>query len=109
MPVQSALMLIAAFGSAAMAIVTMECEDRQRWIALLVPALGLIVLGVFFLPNWALALVGAAIGWIVAGLIVFRGRGPIEYQKAISTSAPQRVRRSRQSHGRHDQGRAGAE
>ncbi|MBN8635429.1 MAG: tetratricopeptide repeat protein [Anaerolineae bacterium] len=82
-PVQSALMLIAAFGSAAIIVTRMEREDRQRWIALLVPALGLIVLAVFFLPHLTLALVGAAIGWIVAGLIVFRGRAPIEYQKAI--------------------------
>ncbi len=82
-PVQSALLLIAAGGAAVLVVTKMEREDRQRWIALLVPAIGLVVLAVVFLPHLALALVGAALGWIVAGLIVFRGRSPMEYQKAI--------------------------
>jgi tetratricopeptide (TPR) repeat protein len=82
-PVQSALFLIAVVGAAVIIVGKLEREDRQRWIALLVPAVGAIILAVFFLPHLALVLVGGAVGWIVAGLIVFRGRSPIEYQKAI--------------------------
>jgi tetratricopeptide (TPR) repeat protein len=35
------------------------------------------------LPNLLLPLTGAALGWIVAGLFLFRSRGPMEYQKAV--------------------------
>ncbi len=35
------------------------------------------------LPQFALALIGAAAGWIVAGAFLFRARAPMEYQKAV--------------------------
>jgi len=81
--VQSGLLLIAIFGAAVIIVGKLEREDRQRWVALLVPALGAVLLAIFFLPNLATLLFGAAAGWIVAGLLVFRGRSPMEYQKAI--------------------------
>jgi len=81
--VQSLLLLVAMGGSAVIIIGKMELEDRQRWIALLVPAIGAVILAVFFLPNLSLLLIGGALGWIVAGMIIFRGRSPMDYQKAI--------------------------
>jgi tetratricopeptide (TPR) repeat protein len=35
------------------------------------------------LPQFALPLTGAALGWIVAGVFIFRSRIPMEYQSAV--------------------------
>lgn len=82
-PVQSLLALVAVIGFLIIVGGRMEPEDRARWAALLLPALGLVILGVLVLPNLLLPLTGAALGWIIAGMFMFRSRGPMEYQKAI--------------------------
>ncbi|MDZ4763703.1 MAG: hypothetical protein SGI73_04065 [Chloroflexota bacterium] len=35
------------------------------------------------LPQYILPLVGAALGWIVAGMLLFRVRAPMQYQQAV--------------------------
>jgi tetratricopeptide (TPR) repeat protein len=82
-PAQSGLALVAILGISAIVGGRMQPEDRSRWAALLLPAVGLIILGLLVLPNFLLPLTGAAFGWIIAGLFLFRARGPMEYQKAI--------------------------
>ena len=82
-PAQSGLALIAFLGFIVIVGGRMEAEDRARWAALLLPSAGLIILGLIVLPNLLLPLTGAAFGWIIAGLFLFRARGPMEYQKAI--------------------------
>jgi tetratricopeptide (TPR) repeat protein len=42
-----------------------------------------LVLAVTVLPQYSGILLGAAAGWIVAGVFIFRGRMPLHYQKAI--------------------------
>ncbi|HLU12092.1 MAG TPA: tetratricopeptide repeat protein [Oceanobacillus sp.] len=82
-PVQTLLALAAVVGVLVIIGGRLEPEDRGRLAALLLPALGAITLGLTILPHLLLPLAGAAAGWIVAGLLLFRSRAPMEYQKAI--------------------------
>ena len=82
-PVQSALVLVALVGAAVIIVGKMDAEDRGRWLALLLPSFGALVLALTVLPNLALPLFGAAVGWIVAGAFFFRSRAPMEYQQAV--------------------------
>ncbi len=82
-PVQTLLVLVALIGSAIIIGGRMDGQDRARWIAILAPAIGLIVLGVVVIPQLSLVLFGGAVGWVVAGLILFRPRTPSGYQKAV--------------------------
>lgn len=82
-PAQTILLGVALVGAVVIIVGKMEPEDRGRWLALLLPAVGALVLGFTVLPQYILALTGAAAGWIVAGLFFFRTRGPMEYQQAV--------------------------
>lgn len=82
-PAQTLLLAVALVGTIIIVVGKMEPEDRGRWLALLLPAFGAILLGLTVLPQYILALTGAAAGWIVAGLFFFRSRGPMEYQQAV--------------------------
>jgi tetratricopeptide (TPR) repeat protein len=81
--VQTLLMLAFIVGMAAIFISRMERHDQARWVALLLPALGALVLALFFLPQYQLALLGASAGWMVAGSFIFRARAPMQYQQAV--------------------------
>ncbi len=61
----------------------LDSDTRNRWLAILIPAVGLLLLGFFVLPQFVLPLAGAAVGWIVAGAFLFRSRMPKEFQTAI--------------------------
>lgn len=62
----------------------MDAEQRQLWISLIVPAFGLVVLGVVFLPQFQAILLGGAFGWIIVGLFLFgRSRAPMQYREAV--------------------------
>lgn len=79
-------MLVAAFFIGAVLIIApkMSREELQRWAAILLPAFGLVILGVFFLPQYLLAFMGAAFGWVLVGLFVFgSSKTRMEYQKAV--------------------------
>ncbi len=82
-PAQTILVLVTLIGAAIIIGGRMDNEDRARWIAILAPALGLIVLGIVVIPQFSLVLFGGALGWIVAGTILFRPRTPTSYQKAV--------------------------
>lgn len=82
-PVQTLLALVAIVGSLIIVGGRMEAEDRARWAAIILPAVGAVLLGLLVVPNLLLPLSGAAAGWIIAGLFLFRSRSPMEYQKAI--------------------------
>ncbi|NDJ60640.1 MAG: tetratricopeptide repeat protein [Chloroflexi bacterium] len=82
-PVQTLLALGAIAGTAVIILGKLDPEDRGRALAILLPSLGAIILGLTVLPNLLLPLVGAALGWVVAGFLVFRSRGPMEYQQAV--------------------------
>ncbi len=82
-PAQSLLVLIALVSAGIIIGGKLDQYERGRWSGILAPAIGAILLGVLFLPEYALALTGAALGWIVAGLFIFRARGPMRYQEAV--------------------------
>lgn len=80
---QSLLLVIALAGAAIIIISRMDAEERGRWLALLLPSLGAIILAFTVLPQYMLPLFGGALGWLVAGIFFFRTRGPMEYQEAV--------------------------
>ena len=82
-PTQTLLAVAAIIGTFVIVGGRLEPEDRGRWAAVLLPALGAVLLGLTVLPNLLLPLTGAALGWIIAGLFLFRSRAPMEYQRAI--------------------------
>ncbi|MBE0689904.1 MAG: tetratricopeptide repeat protein, partial [Anaerolineae bacterium] len=82
-PLQSLLMLAAIVGSAIIIGARMEPEDRSRWLAILLPALGALLLGVTILPGYLWLLGGAAVGWVIAGLFIFRARAPMAIRQAV--------------------------
>ncbi len=82
-PAQMIMLAAALVGAAVIIGGRMEPEERGRWIGILIPAVGAVILAITVLPNLALPLIGAAVGWIVAGGFIFRARAPMEYQQAV--------------------------
>ncbi|MBK8025627.1 MAG: tetratricopeptide repeat protein [Chloroflexi bacterium] len=82
-PAQTLLAASAVVGSLVIVLGKMDPADRGRWLAILIPAFGALLLGIFFLPQFLLPLAGGALGWIVAGLLLFRSRMPMQYREAI--------------------------
>jgi tetratricopeptide (TPR) repeat protein len=81
--VQTVLALIFILGSVVIFLIRVEAEERRRWIAILIPALGAFFLGILVVPQYSLLLLGAAVGWMITGVFISRGRGPMEYREAI--------------------------
>ena len=80
---QSLMVIIFLVGMAVIIGGRLSREQKMRWLSVLAPAVGAIVLGVTVLPQFLLPLAGVAAGWVVAGVFVFRPRVPKEYQLAI--------------------------
>jgi tetratricopeptide (TPR) repeat protein len=81
---QNALALIFLVGSILIIGSRADREQRNTWIAILAPGLGLVVLGVMFFPQAQMAFMGAAFGWVLVGLFIFgRGSAPLQYRTAI--------------------------
>lgn len=57
--------------------------ERGRWAGILAPALGLVILGLTVLVQLQLVLFGAALGWVLAALLLFRPRLPSAYRQAV--------------------------
>lgn len=82
-PVQTLLVIAFLVGAAIIFGGRMRREERIRWTAILTPAVGAIILALTVLPHIALPLLGAAVGWIIAGTFLFRQRVPREFQSAV--------------------------
>jgi len=62
----------------------MDVQQRLTWLAILVPAFGLVALGIGFFPQFQGAFLGGAFGWSLVGLFIFgRSRAPMQYRVAI--------------------------
>ncbi|QPC80725.1 hypothetical protein G4Y79_13490 [Phototrophicus methaneseepsis] len=80
---QSALVLIFGVGAAVIVGGRMNNEERLRWLAIIAPALGLFLLGMFF-ESYRAIFFGGSIGWVIVGLLTFgRARAPMQYREAI--------------------------
>jgi tetratricopeptide (TPR) repeat protein len=82
-PVQSVLALIFLLGAVVIFLIRVGADERRRWVAILIPALGALFIGLFVVPQYGLLLLGAAVGWVITGAFISRGRGPMEYREAI--------------------------
>ncbi|GAB4346906.1 MAG: hypothetical protein Kow00117_23630 [Phototrophicales bacterium] len=80
---QTFLVIIWVLGSLGVVVSALSPEERGRWIGVIAPAAGVVILAVLFAPNLVGLASGGAIGWVIAGLLVFRPRGPQEYREAI--------------------------
>lgn len=80
---QTVLLAIFVLGSAIIIAGRMRNEERLRWLAILAPVVGAVILGVVVVPDLLLPLLGASVGWIIAGMFLFRQRTPGEYHTAI--------------------------
>mgnify|MGYP005838574013 CR=1 FL=1 len=81
-PVQTILAAAALVGAAVIIGGRLEPYERARWAAILLPAVVGFVLAAIF-PPISLLLVGGSFGWIVAGLLLFRSKAPMEYKQAV--------------------------
>jgi Tfp pilus assembly protein PilF len=79
---QTILVIVWLIGSAWIVISAMQPYERGRWLGILAPAIGAIGLGLIVPRFFGLA-IGAAIGWVLAGALIFRPRGPEEYRAAV--------------------------
>ena len=82
-PVQTLLAFGFLLAAAIIILTRLEREDRTRWLAILTPAAGAVLLGGLFFPQYGWAFFGAALGWIIAGLFIFRTRSRVEYRQAV--------------------------
>lgn len=80
---QLVLVAVAVFGATAIVLGRMQAEERGRWLLILAPAYGLVILGIVVVPQFGLALFGGAVGWVIAGTFIFRVRTPPGYRIAI--------------------------
>jgi tetratricopeptide (TPR) repeat protein len=81
--VQTLLVLVFIIGAGVIVFTRLDSFDRGRYLGLLAPSLGAVVLGLTVLPQFLLPLLGGAAGWVIAGLFLFNPRGPMQYQQAV--------------------------
>ncbi len=81
--VQSLLVIAFLVGAAVIAGGRLSPEERGRWLAILGPALIAIFIALVIAPQFSAALLGGALGWIVAGLLLTRSRMPMAYREAV--------------------------
>lgn len=81
---QNALALASLAGAAWLIMGRFDSEIRRTWTAILLPAFGLVVLGIVIVQQYQLAFLGAAFGWIIVGLLLFgKTQAPMQYRAAI--------------------------
>ncbi len=62
----------------------MDWQQRLTGLALMAPALGLILLALLFFPQYQAAAFGGAVGWVLVGAFIFgRNQAPIQYRDAV--------------------------
>lgn len=57
--------------------------ERGRWLGIIAPVIGALLITALFFPNILPITIGAGLGWIVAGVYLFRPRTPDEYKQAV--------------------------
>lgn len=89
-PAQMALLLVFLIGTALIIIGRMEGDARYRWGATIAPAILAIAIGLLIVPQYLPVALGAAAGWILAGMFIFgRSRAPMQYKEAVKAMRKQ--------------------
>lgn len=81
--VQTLLVLVFVLGAVVIILTAMKREQRLRWIAILAPAIGALILAVTVGRDFSGVLIGGGIGWIIAAVLIFKPRSPMAYRVAI--------------------------
>src|SRR5690606_5878214 len=69
---QTLLVLIFLIGAVVIVAGRMDSAARLRWLSILAPSIGALILGVTVLPHLLLPLAGAAVGWVIAVVFLFQ-------------------------------------
>jgi tetratricopeptide (TPR) repeat protein len=81
--VQTLLLAIFVVGAVVIVVGKLPREERGRWYAILAPAIVAVLIGLLIVPQFLLLTVGLAVGWVIAGSLLFRARAPMQYQQAV--------------------------
>lgn len=78
-------LLVSAFivGGTGIVLSAMPRDERQRWLSILAPAYGLVILAVTILRPYSTLLLGGAVGWMIAASLIFKPRSPMAYREAV--------------------------
>ncbi|MCY3781093.1 MAG: hypothetical protein OXG78_12340 [Chloroflexi bacterium] len=81
---QTLLLLVFAVGATYLIMGRLPEDEQKRWLAVIAPSLLVMFVGSLALPALTGAFVGAGLGWIVAGIFIFRNiGGPKSYKTAV--------------------------
>ena len=81
---QTMLLLIFIVGAAWLVMARLPSEERKRWLAVILPSILVMGIGSLALPDAAGLFLGAGLGWMVAGIFIFRNiGGPRSYKAAV--------------------------
>ena len=80
---QTLLLLVFLFGAAGLILSRLPGEERKRWLGVALPALLAMLIGALVAPQLSGLFVGAGLGWIVAGLFIFRSTGSGHVKAAV--------------------------
>ncbi len=80
---QTLLLLVFLVGAAGLILSRLPSEERKRWLGVALPSLLAMVIGTLVAPQFSGLFVGAGLGWIVAGLFIFRSAGSGHVKAAV--------------------------
>ena len=81
---QTLLLLVFIVGAAGLVLARLPAEERVRWLAVILPSLLVMTIGALAAPHAAGLFLGAGLGWMVAGIFIFRNTGgPRSYKAAV--------------------------
>ena len=81
---QTLLLLVFIVGAAGLVLARLPAEERKRWLAVILPSLLVMIIGSLAAPRAAGIFLGAGLGWMVAGIFIFRNTGgPRSYKAAV--------------------------
>jgi len=81
--VQTISVFIFLIGTVVIILSALDSFERGRWIGIIAPVLGALIISALFFPSITPIVLGGGLGWIVAGAYLFRPRTPDEYKLAV--------------------------
>lgn len=81
---QTLLLLIFIVGAAYLVMARLPSEEQKRWLAVILPSILVMGIGSLAMPQASGLFLGAGLGWMVAGIFIFRNiGGPRSYKAAV--------------------------